>query len=93
MGKENLEAVRRASDSDPELAAALRAAQSVQDWVQVARDHGLAVEIDDVPPLDVVHEELSDAELAGVSGGYTFPQTDWIYCDNPWTNEYCTLKC
>ena len=19
--------------------------------------------------------------------------TDWIYCDNPWTNAYCTAKC
>ncbi len=37
--------------------------------------------------------ELSDAELDNVSGGYTFPRTDWIYCDNPWTNAWCTLKC
>ena len=44
-------------------------------------------------PLADADRELSDAELEGAAGGYTFPPTDWIYCDNPWTNAYCTLKC
>ncbi len=93
MSKEQLEAVRLASQQDDNLATALSAAVTVEDWVRVANEHGFAVEVADLPQGDGGERELSDAELEGAAGGYTFPVTDWIYCDNPWTNVYCTLKC
>jgi predicted ribosomally synthesized peptide with nif11-like leader len=93
MSAEKFEAVRLASEQDSELAAALAAASSIEEWVRIAQERGFAVDVTDLPPTQVGEHELSDAELAGVSGGYTFPQTDWVYCDNPWTNAWCTLKC
>lgn len=93
MAKEQLEALRLASQDDAELVAALAAAATTQDWVRVANERGFAVELADLPSAEEVDRELSDAELEGAAGGYTFPQTDWVYCDNPWTNYWCTLKC
>lgn len=92
MSTEQLEALRQASHADPELHAALEAAGSIQEWVDIANGRGFAVEVADLPD-DQGEREISDAELEGASGGYTFPQTDWIYCDNPWTNYWCTLRC
>lgn len=93
MSAEKLEALRLESQQDPEFAAALSAAASVQEWVRIAKERGFDVEVTDLPSEEGGERELSDAELEGASGGYTFPPTDWIYCDNPWTNVYCTLKC
>jgi predicted ribosomally synthesized peptide with nif11-like leader len=93
MSKEKLEALRLASQEDQELAAALAAAATTEDWVRVANERGFEVEVADLPAVEDADRELSDAELEGAAGGYTFPPTDWIYCDNPWTNAYCTLKC
>lgn len=92
MSREQMDALRAASAKDEQLAAALAATGSVEEWVAVANDRGFAIAVEDLPTLDD-SRELSDAELEGASGGYTFPPTDWIYCDNPWTNMYCTLKC
>ena len=89
---EQLQALRAASQEDQELNAALAAAATAEEWVAVANERGFAVTIADLPD-DGTERELSDAELEGAAGGYTFPPTDWIYCDNPWTNAYCTLKC
>lgn len=93
MAKEQLEAIRQACADDEELAAALAATSSLQEWVDLANARGFAVELADLPAFDNVEDELSDSELEAVSGGYTFPRTDWVYCDNPWTNVWCTLKC
>ncbi len=93
MSGEELEAVRLASQQDPEFAAALSAAASTQEWLRIAAERGFAVQESDLPAEDGGDRELSDVELEGASGGYTFPATDWIYCDNPWTNYYCTMKC
>ena len=90
MSGEKLEAVRLASQQDPEFADALSAAASTQEWVRIANERGFDVEVSDLPVEDTGERELTDAELEGASGGYTFPATDWIYCDNPWTNVYCT---
>ena len=92
MASEQLDAIRQASQTDPELHTALEAATSHQQWVDIARARGFQVDIGDLP-RGGDDREISDAELEGVSGGYTFPATDWIYCDNPWTNSWCTLKC
>jgi predicted ribosomally synthesized peptide with nif11-like leader len=93
MSREKMEAVRRESKKDPEFAAALSAAASTQEWVRIANERGFELEVSDLPAEEGADRELSDAELEGAAGGYTFPPTDWIYCDNPWTNWYCTLKC
>lgn len=93
MAREQLEALRLASQKDQELAAALAAAATTQDWVRIANERGFVIEVADLPVDEGGERELSDAELEGAAGGYTFPPTDWIYCDNPWTNAYCTLKC
>ena len=90
---EQLQALRAASQEDAELNAALAAATTTQEWVAVANGRGFAVTLADLPAEEGTERELSDAELEGAAGGYTFPPTDWIYCDNPWTNAYCTLKC
>ena len=90
MTEERLEALRAASADNEQLRAALAAAATDEDLVRIANEHGVALTVEDLPSEN---RDLSDAELEGVTGGYTFPPTDWIYCDNPWTNAYCTLKC
>lgn len=92
MSQETLDALRAATADNEELRAALAAATTHEDFVRIANDHGFALVLADLTVADD-EEELSDAELEGASGGYTFPPTDWIYCDNPWTNVYCTLRC
>ena len=88
MDAQAMTALKAALDADPALRARFEAATSEAEIVALAQEAGIAI---DRPEAQLV--ELSEAELASVSGGYTFPQTDWIYCDNPWTNAYCTLKC
>ncbi len=92
MSKEQLDALRAATQENEQLRADLAAAETAEAFVQVANAGGFAILIEDLPQDDD-GLELSDAELEGASGGYTFPPTDWIYCANPWTNVYCTLKC
>lgn len=92
MSHEQLKALRAATTDNEQLRAELEAAQTVEEFARIANEHGFAVVVEDLP-TDGTGEELSDAELANAAGGYTFPATDWIYCDNPWTNVYCTLKC
>ena len=86
-------ALRAALDNDEALAARFAAATSDAELQVIAEEAGiewgLAAAVED----EAAAVDVSDAELASVSGGYTFPQTDWIYCDNPWTNAWCTLKC
>ncbi len=92
MSQEQLSSLRKATAENDELRAALEAAETSEDFVRVANDYGFEIVVEDIPQAGE-GEELSDAELAGASGGYTFPRTDWIYCDNPWTNYWCTLRC
>ena len=92
MSKEQLDALRRATVDDEALRAALAATETSEDFVRVAKENGFEIQVEELAVVED-GEELSDAELAGASGGYTFPRTDWIYCDNPWTNIYCSLKC
>jgi predicted ribosomally synthesized peptide with nif11-like leader len=89
MSEDAVQALRASLAADDDLAAAFAAAQTPEDVERIAASAGLSI---DARAL-ANDAELSDAELASVSGGYTFPATDWIYCDNPWTNVYCTLKC
>lgn len=92
MSREQLDALQTATADGGALRLKLAAAETPEDFVRVANEHGFEIVIEDLPTADE-GQEVSDAELAGASGGYTFPPTDWIYCDNPWTNAYCTLKC
>ena len=92
MSKEQLDALRRATADDEAQRAALAATETSEDFVRVAKENGFEIQVEELAVVED-GEELSDAELAGASGGYTFPRTDWIYCDNPWTNIYCSLKC
>ncbi|HQZ86582.1 MAG: Nif11-like leader peptide family natural product [Actinomycetota bacterium] len=92
MSQEQLEALRAATAENEELRSKLATAATPEEVVVVASGFGFDIVVEDLPDA-AGSRELSDAELAGVSGGYTFPATDWIYCDNPWTNVYCTLKC
>lgn len=82
------DAFRAALDNDEALAKKFAAATTEEELQALAQAAGL-----ELPQAEEETVDLSDADLANVSGGYTFPQTDWIYCDNPWTNVYCTLKC
>lgn len=91
MSREQFEALRNASADNEELRTNLAATQSTEDFVRVANENGFEILIEDVSQDS--DQQLSDAELVGVSGGYTFPRTDWVYCDNPWTNYWCTIKC
>jgi predicted ribosomally synthesized peptide with nif11-like leader len=89
MDAETMKALRLAIDGDPSLQDRFAAAASEAELIVLAQEAGVILESGALTPGD----ELSEAELESVSGGYTFPPTDWIYCDNPWTNAYCTLKC
>ncbi|MEI6622274.1 MAG: Nif11-like leader peptide family RiPP precursor [Actinomycetes bacterium] len=92
MSREQLDALNTATTTNDELRSTLETAATLEDFVRIANENGFGILIEDLPPADE-DADVSDAELAGVSGGYTFPPTDWIYCANPWTNVYCTLKC
>ena len=87
MNNESMAALRVALESDEELRARFAAATTEAEVLALAEEVGVALDQSTEPG------SLSDAELATVSGGYTFPATDWVYCDNPWTNYWCTLKC
>lgn len=76
---------------NPRFAEEFSRADSLEAAIAIAGRYGIALDAGQLPQS--LAGELSDAELEGVSGGYTFPQTDWIYCDNPWTNYWCTLRC
>ena len=78
--------------NDSRLAQRLGGAKGPEEFDRLAADAGFPISAKDFFGNSANHE-LTDAELEGVSGGYTFPATDWIYCDNPWTNYWCTLKC
>ena len=86
MDAEAMAALRVALENDVSLRERFAAARTDAEVAEVARLAGIELAV-------AQPGELSDAELASVSGGYTFPRTDWVYCDNPWTNEWCTLKC
>lgn len=88
MSEQQWKALSEAMANDETLRHALESAADQQEFARIANEAGFQIEI-----ADVEMSELSDAELETVSGGYTFPRTDWIYCDNPWTNYWCTLKC
>lgn len=89
MNDSGIEALRRALEEDPSLQARFAAAGTPEDVVRLAADAGIRLDVADLAE----RKPLTDEDLASVSGGYTFPATDWIYCDNPWTNYWCTLKC
>ena len=84
-------ALRAALREQPQLRERLAAASSAEEFERIAAEAGLKVSAEGFLPGS--NDELTDAELETVGGGYTFPTTDWIYCDNPWTNVYCTAKC
>ncbi|MEI8080901.1 MAG: Nif11-like leader peptide family RiPP precursor [Actinomycetes bacterium] len=92
MSKDQWEALRTATADNEKLRSDLEAAATLEEFVAIANGHGFEVVLEDVSEADE-GQDVSDAELEGASGGYTFPPTDWIYCDNPWTNAWCTLKC
>lgn len=89
MSEKGMTDLRAALDADDDLRARFQAATTEQEVLDLAREAGVVL---DVAAVSGSHE-LSEGELEVVSGGYTFPPTDWIYCDNPWTNVWCTGKC
>ena len=86
-------ALRAALENDKALAARFAAATSDAELQVIAAEAGIDWELAAAVEEEAATADVSDAELATVSGGYTFPRTDWVYCDNPWTNYWCTLKC
>ena len=86
-------ALRAALENDKALAARFAAATSDAELQVIAAEAGIDWELATAVEEEAATADVSDAELATVSGGYTFPRTDWVYCDNPWTNYWCTLKC
>ena len=91
MSEESMAGLLAAMQDDADLRTRLSNAGDRDEFVRLAGEAGFAISADEW--FDASSRELSDAELESAVGGYTFPQTDWIYCDNPWTNAYCTLKC
>lgn len=85
MTDDAMRALRALLEQDEELKARFDAAQTQDELALLMQEAGIAVPAGD--------QDLSDSDLEAVSGGYTFPATDWVYCDNPWTNYWCTLKC
>ena len=77
---------------DPQLRKRLAAVKGPEEFEGAAAEAGFHVAAKDVFGSGA-QGELSDAELESLAGGYTFPATDWIYCDNPWTNDMCMVKC
>ena len=89
MNDQAMMALRAAIEGDEALQARFAEATTEADVVALAAEAGIVLTDGDTGDAT----DLSDAELEQVSGGYTFPPTDWIYCENPWTNVYCTLRC
>ena len=89
MNDQAMAALRAALENDADLQARFAEARTDAEVVALAKEVGVVVAEGDLSEA----VDVSDAELEQVAGGYTFPPTDWIYCDNPWTNAYCTLKC
>lgn len=91
MNDDVMNALRAAVENDEELRVRLQGVRSESEFIALARDAGIA--LDSAEPETV---DLTEAELAQVSGGIglTFlPATNWIFCDNPWTDWYCSYKC
>lgn len=91
MTDNTVAALHAAMRDNPELRKRFGSASSPEDFERLAAEAGFKVASKDF--FAGAGEELTDADLENIAGGYTFPRTDWIYCDNPWTNFYCTLKC
>ncbi|HNW91957.1 MAG TPA: Nif11-like leader peptide family RiPP precursor [bacterium] len=91
MTDKNMEALLAALRDNRELREQLATAGSAEEFEQRATAAGFTVTAKDF--FATTSDDLSDTELEQVAGGYTFPPTDWIYCDNPWTNAWCTLRC
>lgn len=88
---EHMQAFLAAIATDNDLNTRVKEASTAAEVIEIANGLGIALTEADLAVAS--DADLSDADLEAVSGGYTFPRTDWIYCDNPWTNVYCTLRC
>lgn len=77
MGEEQRQALARLFAEDEAFKAAMAAATSVEDAVNIAGEHGVDASVEDFTPPD--GEELSDPELETVSGG--FMTIAWGNCD------------
>ena len=71
MSQETLNQLSAALESDKQLEAKFRAAKSLDDVVSIAVQHGHAVTLEDLKATAALSKkrELSDDELADVSGG------------------------
>ena len=82
-------AMQAALESDEALAARFAAATSEAEFQALATEAGvdwgaLSTPLDSAAATTV---DLSDTELATMSGGFLFPRTDWFSCDGvkpPW---------
>lgn len=96
---EESSALRSALETDPQLAGRFAAATSEDEVRAIAAELGidLSAKPGGEPDESAVPTELSDIELLSVAGAGPMsfiPRTDWIYCNNPYTNiMLCTAWC
>ena len=81
MSAEQFDALRAAVDGDRLLRSELEAAESIEAWVTIAREHGFDISRADLPRPDK-GRDLTDTELEGAAGGRIFyAPTAWqAYC-------------
>ena len=87
--KEARDALRQALENDQALAAQFEAATSEADFQAVAEQAGVdrAALSSPAEPRAEDAIDLSDTELASMSGGFLYPRTDWFSCEGvkpPW---------
>jgi predicted ribosomally synthesized peptide with nif11-like leader len=69
MSEEQLERLTIALNSDRTLQSRIRAARSPEQVVAIAAEHGHMITVKEAKGMAGSSEELSDAQLEGVTGG------------------------
>ena len=89
---EHMQAFLAAIAADDDLNTRIKEASTAAEVIEIANGLGFALTDADVA-VDG-DADLSDADLEAVSGGtWLPPHTARLYCDNPVTDGWCTLKC
>ena len=75
MSEEQLKAFWEAVQTDPSLQAKLRATTDADSIANAAKEAGFEITAEEIEEAQANTKELSEEELKGASGGFTFAPT------------------